>query len=367
MTMPMHERPIDPGPTVDVLGQLPVGVMLMDARGEVVHANDALRSLWDGLLRQPADAPFPADAHTPDGTPLRVDDWPIHRSLATGEDVRDVPIELERPDDDPVSIVAESRPLIDPGGQRIGAVMVVRDVTQAHDDALLREAFVGILSHELRTPVTSIYSGIELLRGHRLDNAVVRDVLDDVAVEAETLQRLIDDLLVMVRVERGMALGLPEPVHLRHIVALAVADEQRRWPDHAFEVDLPTDLPAALGDDGLIRQVLRNLLSNAAKYGPANGTVRLSGEAIGDEIELRVSDDGPGIELDQRQRVFELFYRGSTAARIAGSGIGLYVARVLMEAMGGSIRVSPRDRGAEFVLRLPIYVDLEAGDPVPVG
>ena len=226
--------------------------------------------------------------------------------------------------------------------------------------ALLHDAFVGVLSHELRTPVTSIYSGIELLRAHRLDDDVVQDVLRDVAVEAESLQRLIDDLLVLVRVDRGVAMAVPEPVLLRRIVGLAVDDERRRWPDHTFQVDLGTDLPMALGDDGLIRQVLRNLLANAAKFGPPTGTITITGQAHDDDVELCVKDDGPGITVDQRERVFDLFYRGTTAARIAGSGIGLYVARLLMEAMQGSISALPCDRGAVFRLRLPRYPDLVA-------
>ena len=359
--MPMHQPDVALGPPIDVLGQLPVGVMLMDARGQVVHENDALRALWEGATVPPAGAPFPVDARTPDGAVLQPDDWPIRRSLATGEEVGEVPIELERPDDDPVSIVAESRPLVDPGGRRIGAVMVVRDVTEAHEAALLRETFVGVLSHELRTPVTSIYSGIELLRAHRLEAGVVREVLDDVSVEAETLQRIIDDLLVIVRLERGVPMGSREPVLLRRVVALAVDDERRHWPEHVFRNELPADLPPALGDEGLLRQVLRNLLSNAAKYGPAAGTVTVTGAAVGDELEVHVVDDGPGIEAAQQDRIFELFYRGSTATRIAGSGIGLFVVRMLMAAMGGSVRLVQRDRGAEFVLRLPIYVDPDAG------
>ena len=127
-------------------------------------------------------------------------------------------------------------------------------------------------------------------------------------------------------------------------------------------MDLAPDLPAALGDDALIRQVLRNLLSNAAKYSPAGSTVSVAAMAVGDELEVRVADEGPGIAAEQRDRVFELFYRGSTAARIAGSGVGLYVARTLMEAMGGSVGIAPSERGAEFVLRLPAYVELDPAD-----
>jgi signal transduction histidine kinase len=366
----MDTQHTDPAATLpmDVLGQLPVGVMLMDAAGTVVHENDALRDLWGGLAHHPVDAPFPADAYSEDGTPLRPDDWPIARSLATGDEIRDVAIELERADDDPVSIVAESRPLVDAGGRRVGAVMTVRDVSRQHDQAMLREAFVGILSHELRTPVTSIYSGVELLRGHKLSEPVTRDVLHDVAVEAETLHRLIEDLLVMVRLERGVSMALPEPVLVHRIVELALAEERRRWPDHRFVAVIPSDLPIAQGDEGLLRQVLRNLLSNAAKYGRRAGTVTVTAAATPNEITVAVSDEGPGIGDDQRDRVFDLFYRGAVDARIAGSGIGLFVAKALMEAMDGSITIGRPERGAEFILHLPRYGDRpEAEGPVAAG
>ena len=248
-----HHHESAPTSPMDVLGQLPVGVMLMNAEGTVIHQNDALQAMWGELVHRPADAPFPADAYGPDGVELGADDWPIRRSLATGDELREISNEDDRPDDEPVSIVAESRPLVDPRGQRVGAVMVVRDVSREHDQAMLRQAFVGILSHELRTPVTSIYSGIELLRAHRLSEPVMRDVLNDVAVEAETLHRLIEDLLVMVRLERGVSMAIPEPVLIHRIVALALADEARRWPDRTFVADIPPDLPTAQGDEGLLR------------------------------------------------------------------------------------------------------------------
>ncbi len=355
-------QPHEPAPTppMDVLGQLPVGVMLMNAEGTVTHQNDALQAMWGDLVHRPAEAPFPADAYGPDGVVLGADDWPIRRSLATGDELRDVSIELDRPDDGPVSIVAESRPLVDPRGHRVGAVMVVRDVSREHDQAMLRQAFVGILSHELRTPVTSIYSGIELLRAHRLSEPVTRDVLNDVAVEAETLHRLIEDLLVMVRLERGVSMALPEPVLVHRVVALALADEARRWPDRTVVADIPPDLPTAQGDEGLLRQVLRNLLSNAAKYGSRSGTVRITAAADVDDLTVTVSDDGPGIDDDQRDRIFDLFYRAGASPRIQGSGIGLFVARALMEAMDGTITIGRPPRGAEFIVHLPRYRERHA-------
>ena len=200
--------------------------------------------------------------------------------------------------------------------------MVVRDVSRERDRLELREAFVGVLSHELRTPITSIYSGVELLRAHRLDEAVAQDVLRDVAVEAESLHRLVEDLLMMVRLERGATIASLEPVLLQHVVPRAIADERRRWPERAFRAELPADLRVVDTDPGLLRQVLRNLLSNAAKYGRGTVTVTATDDGTRGELLLHVVDDGPGVPVGDRDRVFDLLYRGSDGqgSRAPGSG-----------------------------------------------
>ena len=347
--------------TNGILDELPVGVLVVDADRRVLFENEALRAMWSGLIREPADGVVPAEAYDEDGVRLDAADWPIWRALA-GETVEhEVAIELERPAADPVSVAVSARPIHDTLGTANGALMLVREVTEVRERAALRDAFLGVLSHELKTPITAIYSGIALLRGAALDPAVRAGVLDDVAIEAESLSRIVDDLLMIARIEGGSELGPQEPVLPRAVAEVAVRDERRRWSSTTFVVDLPRGLPAVRADEGLLRQVLRNLLSNAAKYGRPDGTVRVAGEMVGGFVRLRVLDDGPGIQGDP-EWMFDLLVRGDTSRHLPGAGIGLYVARSLVEGMGGQLGVGSPAVGAEFILDLPVYDDADAVD-----
>ena len=226
------------------------------------------------------------------------------------------------------------------------------------DDA--RDAFLGVLSHELRTPITSIYAGAELLaapdhrRGHPGRWAA------GVADEANRLHRLVENLLVLSRVERGADLRRDDPVLLHHLARRVLAYEAERWPSARFELQMPPTLPAVTGDDSYAEQILRNLLSNAAKYGPQDGRIRLLLDHDDVEVTIRVHDEGPGFEPGTEDRVFDLFYRAPSAARKApGAGIGLYAVRALASAMNG--RVWARNRpegGGEVAVVLPV---IEAG------
>jgi K+-sensing histidine kinase KdpD len=222
------------------------------------------------------------------------------------------------------------------------------------DRALLSEAFVTMLSHELQTPMTSIYGGVELLRRHHFAEPVTQDVLRDVAIEVERLRRLIDDLLVMVRLERGVPMAMPGPVVLHRTVELALADERRRWPDRRFVTAIPRDLPMAIADETLLLQVLHNLLASAAGTVLPSGTITIRADHDPERILLTVEDDGPRINASQRESAFDLFYRGSDP-RIQATGVGLYVAQALMRVMGGSIEIGTPAQGASFELRLPRY------------
>ena len=338
-----------------VLEQLPTGLLVVDASGTVVLENGRLRSMWGAFVREPPDAVFPADARSPDGRPLEERDWPIWPALYHGATVDGMRIELERPDGDALSLRVSSRPLVSQG-RICGAAMVVDDVTDQVDQNILRDNLVSVLSHELRTPITSIFSAIGLLERGTLARDVLQSVVGDIAIEAETLHRIIEDLLVMARLERHVGLAVTEPILVQRVASAAIADERRRWPESEFVESMPRDLPPVAGDEGLVRQVLRNLLSNAAKYGRQGGTVAISGSEAGSMVEIRVADDGPGIPPAVRERIFELFYRGDET-RAPGAGIGLYVVRALVESMGGTVSASGGRGGAVFTFTLPVWTE----------
>jgi two-component system phosphate regulon sensor histidine kinase PhoR len=238
----------------------------------------------------------------------------------------------------------------------LGWLGVVRDVTELREIQASREAFLGVLSHELRTPITTIYGGAKMLL--RTDLASARqDLLADIAAESDRLYRLVEDLLVLTRIERETLELADQPMLIGPMVERVVAAERAREP-HARLVSRVSDgLPMVRGEDTYVEQIIRNLVGNAIKYGPPGGTVEVVAEPASDGVAVRVLDEGPGIEDDEADRVFELLYRSpATAAQAAGSGIGLFVSRRLAEAMGGSIRARRRSTGgSEFRLELAAY------------
>jgi signal transduction histidine kinase len=229
----------------------------------------------------------------------------------------------------------------------------------------LREAFIGVISHELRTPITTIYGLSKMLRqrGTNLDPHVMVSTIEDVEAEADRLQRLVEDLLVLSRSERGAVEIEGEPLGMARIMRRVVEVERSRLPGRIIELEASDRLPLVIGEETYVEQVVRNLLTNASKYAADATTIRVVVEPGDDEVTVRVLDEGIGIADEDTERVFELFYRSSPATRMAGgAGIGLFVCRQLIEAMGGRIWAIPRSpAGTEVGFALPTHLD-EEGD-----
>lgn len=221
----------------------------------------------------------------------------------------------------------------------------------------LRDAFTGVISHELRTPITTIYGMSQVLRQYHdtMDPETRRQSIADIEEEADRLRRLAEDLLVLSRAEGGRLMLARDPLVIRHVVRQAVEAEAKRWPSHTFSADVPLDLPLVVGEELHVGQVLQNLLSNAAKYSAKGGAIDVHARAVEDGVRILVLDEGEGLPAESSEQLFELFYRAPEAARRAsGAGIGLFVCRQLVEGMGGHIWAVPRDAGgAEFGFWLP--------------
>jgi K+-sensing histidine kinase KdpD len=222
----------------------------------------------------------------------------------------------------------------------------------------LRDAFIGVVSHELRTPITTIYGASKMLRQRwqSLDEAVVSRSIEDIEVEADRLSRMVEDLLVLSRAERGQFEVGGEPLSIARLVhRVAEAERQRSW--RTIDVTVEPGLPLAIGEETYIEQVVRNLLTNADKYSVEGRPIVVDVRAENEEIVVRVLDEGIGIAGDDAARAFELFFRSKSATRMAsGAGIGLFVCRQLVEAMGGRIWAKPRESaGTEVGFSLPIH------------
>ena len=228
-----------------------------------------------------------------------------------------------------------------------------------HENEKVRDALLNSLSHDLRTPLSSIAGAATSLRtlGDKMNPAERRELLSSIEEETGRLAQFVANLLAMSRIEAGGLKVNRDLVSIADVVQAAVERSRKSFPGQAVRISVAPNLPFVRGDDKLLEQVLFNLIDNAHKYaGDASATIHARQE--GDEVVLTVTDEGPGIKPAELERIFEKFYRGGRAdGRKAGTGLGLSISRRLVESMGGTIVAqSPavRRRGARFVVRLPV-------------
>jgi signal transduction histidine kinase len=348
-----------------VLAAIGEAVLVFDARGRLRLTNRAAENLFSAdpprSVAQLARRVDPAASSPHDGPAAEGDDRESSQQMA----LTSLEGEVQLPGRDRWFELRRYRSRRTPAdrGERHGPfVVVLRDVTDARAARAAREAFLGMLSHELRTPITTIYGGSELLE-RELDEDRRNEVVGDIRSEAERLARLVEDLLVMTRVERGGVEIGDEPVLVQRVVPRVVQALASRSPGLRIETLVADNLPAVRGDVTYIEQVLRNLLTNAVRYGEGlERGVTVAAEEQDSEVVVRVLDLGPGLGADDPERLFQLFYRSEAAQRVpGGAGIGLFVCRHLVDAMGGRIWAARRpEGGSEFGFGLPV-IDSEVG------
>jgi PAS domain S-box-containing protein len=266
-------------------------------------------------------------------------------------------------------------------GTIIGASKILRDITrqkqieQERDASFIREQdareqaeiasrakdeFLGLLSHELRTPLNSILGWTRILSSHKLDKEAAAQALETIDRNAKLQARLIDDMLDVSRIISGKLRLDAQPVDLTTIINAAV--ETLRPAADAKRIRLYVTLDfgtgSVLGDPMRLQQVVWNLVSNAVKFVPRDGSVRVALELVDSRLELRVSDSGPGIDKDFLPFVFERFRQGNSAAnkQYSGLGLGLSIVRHLVELHGGTVEAANGldGEGAVFTVKLPV-------------
>jgi two-component system sensor histidine kinase KdpD len=222
------------------------------------------------------------------------------------------------------------------------------------------------LSHDLRTPLASILGAATTLIASRnlYDVRQTDELLATIREEAERLDRFVGNLLDMSRLEAG-ALGVKlENLDVLELVETATKRLARRLSLHKLMVDLPPDTPLVRADPLLLEQAIFNLLDNAAKYAEAGTTIRIEARRVANKLSLTIADEGTGIAVEAVPHIFDKFYRAKAAdRRIAGTGLGLAVARGFVEAFGGSLDAANRtDRiGAIMTITLPVAPESETG------
>src|SRR5579863_1838676 len=266
--------------------------------------------------------------------------------------------------DEPITAEAERAltAILDLTAIALDRALLAREAVNAatmQENEKVRDALLDSLSHDLRTPLSSIAGAATSLRmlGDKMSPAERLELLSSIEEETGRLARFVANLLDMSRIEAGGLKVNRDLVAIPDVVQGAVERSKKAFPGQPVKVSLAPGLPFVRGDDRLLEQVLFNLLDNAHKYAPDAGPT-IHARQEGDEVVLSVTDEGPGIKPAELERVFEKFYRGGRAdGRKAGTGLGLSISRRLVEAMGGTITAqSPavRRRGTRFVVRLPL-------------
>jgi two-component system sensor histidine kinase KdpD len=231
----------------------------------------------------------------------------------------------------------------------------------------LKTALLSSISHDLRTPLSSILGAVTSLRcyGSRMPADTQQDLLAAIEEESRRLARFVANLLDMTRLEAGDLDLRGDWVDLSEVIPAAVGRARRAFPSRMIEIFKPENMPLVKGNPILLEQVIFNLLDNAEKYVPSGTSTRVSVQAEGPELVIRVEDDGPGIPATELEHIFEKFYRIHAGdGRPAGTGLGLAIAKRVVEAMDGSITAeSPasNDKGARIVIRLPVPVQNPGG------
>lgn len=238
--------------------------------------------------------------------------------------------------------------------EMLGQIERAADARAASEERLRR--FVGDAAHELRTPLTSLRGYAELYRqGAMTDETAIRRGMGRIESEAIRMSRLVDDLLLLAKLDQQRELDR-EPIDLGAIARDAAQDFRAADPARPLQVDIQDGVVAA-GDQVAVRQVIDNLLANARVHTPEGTPVSLTVRTAGREAEVVVADEGPGIPPDARTKIFERFGRVDPGRSRAtgGSGLGLAIVVSLVASLGGSVTLDPTTtRGARFVVRLPL-------------
>jgi len=342
------------------------GIIILNADLTIERVNDAFERMYGKTHDQLAGR-----AHNetiqwksePQGTTLEeaiANGWPL-----TPNATLYVEGDLERYEPSPLPVGVTYAPLLNAEGKLRNIIASIRDITHFRTAEEIKSTFISIVSHELRTPVALIKGYASTLRRDdaKWDKHTISDSLAVIEEEADRLSKMIDDLLDASRLQAG-GLSLNRADVSLATVAGRVAERFRiQSKKHTITTDFPERFPVILADETRIEQVIANLVSNALKYA-AKGEIKISGNVRSEQVVVCVSDEGPGIEAKDLPHIFDRFYRSTNAVKqTKGAGLGLYLARAIIEAHGGRIwadtltpsavhRPKP-DAGARICFSLP--------------
>lgn len=340
------------------------GVMILDPQLKIQRFNRALERMtgWraaDAQGRHHDDVVVWSKLEQGDLTAAINSGWPQRQAKDTAPETLYVEGDILRPDGLTLSIGITYAPLFTADGRLANIIANVRDITNFRRAQEMQNVFISTISHELKTPVALIkgYAGTLRREDASWNPEVIRDGLSVIEEEADRLTELIENLLAASKLRaQQMRLDMGD-VRLDALAARSVERFSTQTTKHRFILSFPPDFPVVQGDEVRLRQVLDNLVSNAIKYSPDGGEIEVGGWADADSVTVFVRDQGVGISEADQEHIFERFFRvdGALSRKTQGTGLGLYLAKAIVEAHGGTIGVESKlGAGSTFHFTLPL-------------
>jgi PAS domain S-box-containing protein len=326
--------------------------------GIITHWNGAAQQMYgytaDEIVGRPVSVLIPPDR--PDELPHILD------RIAQGERVDHYETERVRKDGRRIEVSVTISPIRDASGAVRGASAIARDITErklAEQERArlraeldeLRRHFTAMVTHELRNPLTSLWGFAQLMKRRQAYND---EAVDAILAQSAQLDRLLSDLAAVTQGAEAKMELRRSPVDLLQLTRRSVDEAQASTKAHRVRADLPDRLPPGHWDADRLSQVFRNLLLNAVKYSPDGGDIVVTVRDERAQAVVSVRDQGRGISADDLPRIFDRFYRARGAASMRGSGLGLPITKLLVEAHGGRIQVESKvGEGSVFTFTLP--------------
>ncbi|HET6965096.1 MAG TPA: ATP-binding protein, partial [Acidimicrobiales bacterium] len=347
-----------PAPAFDFL---PDGVLVVDGDRTIVAVNRALIGFSgyqaEDLIGRPCHDLL--EWHDANGDRADGSNWPAPARLRGSRTIVPQPATLARPGGGRLPVTLTGTYLRDHQGALSGAVLTLRPPARGHNRQPSGMEIVSTVSHELRSPLTSVkgYTSLMLNRWERLVDDQKKMMLEQVNHDADRVTRLITELLDISRLETGRLILRRQMVDLPRLAASVVEKVSMEYPQLEATTDFPGSFPKVYADPDKIEQVLTNLVENACKYASPQG-LRIDGTVGPDSVSVGVHDRGEGIPKADLPKVFTKFFRRSVG-RPTGSGLGLWISRGLVESHGGELRAESKEgQGSTFRFTLPL-IDLD--------
>lgn len=338
-----------------ILDNMTDGVLRTDAEGRILAFNPAAEKMTGYPASQVVGHKCAGLFKGQDraGCSLCGTQCPVDQILRSTDEAKPIEVKesIARLDGSRIPIIHCAAPVLDQNNRVIGTVSVIRDVSQEEELLRLKSEFITLVSHQLRAPLATMSITTGLLIDSDLDESTKKEMLQSLDGHCQSLSQLVNHFLESARLVKGhFGLNL-EPLALVLLIDEAVGAVRSQYNTHDIQIRVAPTLPFVLGDRNSVMVVIQNLLRNALKYSPSGSTINFSAEEDGEGVVVSVTDQGVGIPSDQLESIFRPFHRSLNDANhaVPGFGLGLHIAKMLVEAQGGKIWAEsmPR-RGACF-------------------